>query len=256
MTKALTLTALPGIPLVESGDDLAYFVIQAYRAAGLEPCDGDVLVVAQKIVSKAEGRYISLDSIDPTPAAEELACEVGKDPRLVELILQQSQEVLRKRPGVLIVQHVLGHVQANAGIDRSNIASDDLNDPRVLLLPENPDRSAQELRKVFRDHLHVEIAVIINDSAGRAWRKGVTGFAIGCAGIEPLRDMVGRPDLFGRALEVTQIATADELAAAGSLLMGQADEATPVVLARGIRFTVCDETVRTLIRPRHEDLFR
>ncbi len=156
----------------------------------------------------------------------------------------------------MIVEHLLGQVQANAGIDRSNIVSDDEHDARVLLLPKDPDASARRLRDSLREQTGAELAVIINDSAGRAWRKGVTGFALGCAGIAPLRDMIGQPDLFGRPLEVTQIATADELAAAGSLLMGQADEATPLVLARGIRFARSDEPARTLVRPRHEDLFR
>jgi coenzyme F420-0:L-glutamate ligase/coenzyme F420-1:gamma-L-glutamate ligase len=252
----LTLTALPEIPAIEPGDDLAQIVADSYARARLEPCDGDVLIVAQKVVSKAEGRYARLSEITPSAAALELAATTQKDPRVVELILRESREVVRQRPGVVIVEHRLGYVHANAGIDRSNITSDDNEDPRVLLLPVDPDGSAQALRDALRARCNVDIAVIINDSAGRAWRNGVVGFAIGCSGIEPVRDMVGHPDLFGHKLERTQIAVADELAAAGSLLMGQADEGTPVVLARGIRFRCGSADGKALIRPKSEDLFR
>ncbi|SEI53829.1 coenzyme F420-0:L-glutamate ligase [Pseudomonas sp. NFACC07-1] len=256
MATQLTLTALPDIPLVEPGDDLATIILDAYARADLMPADGDVLVIAQKIISKAENRYAHLEAIEPCPAALALADRTRTDPRLAALILRESREVLRQRPGVIIVEHKLGYVHANAGIDRSNIVSDDEHDPRVLLLPADPDASARGLRDTLRKRCRVDIAVIINDSAGRAWRNGVIGFAIGCAGIEPLRDMIGQPDMFGRALERTQIAVADELAAAGSLLMGQASEATPVVLARGVRFSASDVGTAPLIRARHEDLFR
>ncbi|PMS38252.1 coenzyme F420-0 gamma-glutamyl ligase [Trinickia symbiotica] len=256
MPTQLTLTALPEIPAIEPGDDLAQIVLDGYARARLEPSTGDVVIVAQKVVSKAEGRYARLSEITPSAAALELATTTQKDPRVVELILKESREVVRQRPGVIIVEHRLGYVHANAGIDRSNITSDDNEDPRVLLLPVDPDMSAQALRDTLRVRCNVDIAVIINDSAGRAWRNGVVGFAIGCAGIEPVRDMVGQPDLFGRKLERTQIAIVDELAAAGSLLMGQADEGTPVVLARGVRFRCSSADGRALIRPKSEDLFR
>ena len=256
MATQLTLTALPGLPLVEPGDDLATIILQAYAREDLTPADGDVLIVAQKIVSKAENRYAHLGTIEPCAAALELAERTRTDARLTELILRESREVLRQRPGVIIVEHQLGYVHANAGIDRSNIVSDDDLDPRVLLLPIDPDASARMLRDTLRERCGADLAVIINDSAGRAWRNGVIGFAIGCAGIEPLRDMIGQPDMFGRALERTQIAVADELAAAGSLLMGQASEATPVVLARGVRFSASDVGTVPLIRAKHEDLFR
>ncbi|MGP3790581.1 coenzyme F420-0:L-glutamate ligase [Pseudomonas sp. B392_1p] len=256
MTTQLTLTALPGIPLVEPGDDLPTIILDAYARADLTPADSDVLVVAQKVVSKAENRYAHLGNIEPSAAALELAERSRTDPRLSELILRESREVLRQRPGVIIVEHQLGYVHANAGIDRSNIVSDDDQDPRVLLLPADPDASARRLRDSLRERCAVELAIIINDSAGRAWRNGVIGFAIGCAGIEPLRDMIGQPDMFGRGLERTQIAVADELAAAGSLLMGQASEATPVVLARGVRFRTSEVGSTPLLRARHEDLFR
>ncbi|MEX3957417.1 coenzyme F420-0:L-glutamate ligase [Trinickia sp. EG282A] len=256
MPTQLTLTALPEIPAIEPGDDLAQIVLDGYARARLEPSNGDVVILAQKVVSKAEGRYARLSEITPSAAALELATTTQKDPRVVELILKESREVVRQRPGVIIVEHRLGYVHANAGIDRSNITSDDNEDPRVLLLPVDPDMSAQALRDTVRARCNVDIAVIINDSAGRAWRNGVVGFAIGCAGIEPVRDMVGQPDLFGRKLERTQIAIVDELAAAGSLLMGQADEGTPVVLARGVRFRCSRADGKALIRPKSEDLFR
>lgn len=256
MATQLTLTALSGVPLVEPGDDLAQIVIDAYGRQQLFPTDHDVLIIAQKVVSKAQNRYARLSTIEPSAAAIELAASAQKDPRVVELILRESREVLRHRPGAIIVEHRLGYVHANAGIDRSNIASDDDKDPRVLLLPADPDASAKALREELRRRCGADIAVIINDTAGRAWRNGVIGFAIGCAGIEPVRDMVGHPDMFGRKLERTQIAVADELAAAGSLLMGQADEGTPLVLARGVRFAVGAADGKALIRAKREDLFR
>jgi coenzyme F420-0:L-glutamate ligase/coenzyme F420-1:gamma-L-glutamate ligase len=252
----LQLIALPGVPMVAPGDDLATLVIEAYGRAGLEPADGDVLIVAQKIVSKSENRYVRLRNVSPSPAAVELAAATGKDPRVAELILRESKEVVRQRLGVVVVEHRLGYVHANAGIDRSNIISDDEQDPRVLLLPAEPDASASRLRETLHQRSHADVAVIINDTAGRAWREGVIGFAIGCAGIEPVKNMVGHPDLFGYRLERTHIAVADELAAAGSLLMGQADEGRPVVLARGIRFTPSESGSQALIRPKREDMFR
>lgn len=256
MNARLQLFALPGIPLVEPGDDLAKVVLEGCARIDLAPADGDVLIVAQKIVSKAEGRYVRLTDVEPSPAALELAAATGKDARVAELILRESREVVRQRPGVVVVEHRLGYVHANAGIDRSNIVSDDNNDPRVLLLPREPDASARGLRDAIRERCGAEVAVIINDTAGRAWRQGVTGFAIGCAGIEPVKDMVGHSDLFGYRLERTHVAVADELAAAGSLLMGQADEGRPVVLARGMRFTSSDAGGSSLIRPKAEDMFR
>jgi len=256
MSAQLQLTALPGVPLVEPGDDLAKIVIEAYGRAGLAPADGDVLIVAQKIVSKSENRYVRLSDVEPSPAAMEMAIVTGKDPRVTELILRESREVVRQRAGVVVVEHRLGYVHANAGIDRSNIVSNDEQDPRVLLLPAEPDASAKALREALRLRSGADVAVIINDTAGRAWRQGVIGFAIGCAGIEPVKDMVGHPDLFGYRLERTHIAVADELAAAGSLLMGQADEGRPIVLARGLRFTASEAGSLALIRRKQEDMFR
>ncbi|MGE3150699.1 MAG: coenzyme F420-0:L-glutamate ligase, partial [Pseudorhodoplanes sp.] len=218
--------------------------------------DRDVLVVAQKIVSKAEGRYVSLADVKPSQRAAALALEVDKDPRLVELILAQSDEVIRYRRGVLVVAHRLGFVMANAGIDQSNIEHPD-GDERVLLLPENPDRSCLVLKERLERHFGVTIGVVINDSFGRAWRNGVVGVALGAAGLPALQDLVGQPDLFGRPLRVTQIAFADEIAAAASLVMGQAGEGRPAVLVRGLKWEDRDiSPARALIRLKEDDLFR
>jgi coenzyme F420-0:L-glutamate ligase/coenzyme F420-1:gamma-L-glutamate ligase len=214
-----------------------------------------VLVLAQKIVSKAENRYVHLNTVQPGARALALAVEVDKDPRLVELILRESVEVLRRRKGAIIVEHRNGYVHANAGIDQSNIHSDP-DDPRVLLLPENADASAARLRAELRARSGANVAVIINDSAGRAWRTGVTGFALGCAGLVPLENRIGTRDLFGRPLEITEVAVADELAAAASFLMGQAAEGVPVVLIRGADLTPSEQGAAALIRPREQDLFR
>lgn len=249
------LTALPDFPLVEPGDDLAAHILGSLGKAGLTLRDGDLLAVAQKIVSKAENRYVHLADIEPGDEARELAREADKDPRQVELMLRESRAVLRKRPGVIIVEHRLGYVHANAGIDKSNITSE-ADNPRVLLLPENPDASAAALRRALRERTGADVYVLINDSAGRAWRNGTLGFAIGTAGFEPLENRIGDLDLFGRPLEVTEVAVADELAAAASFLMGQADEGSPVVLVRGAKLRPSDGGSTPLLRDRDEDMFR
>jgi len=253
--RELSLIALPGIPEIVPGSRLAALLAEAVRRTGRTLENRDVLVVAQKIVSKAEGRTVRLAEIAPSPRACELARTVEKDPRLVELMLRESTDVLRAKPGVLIVEHRLGFVMASAGIDQSNVPGAE-EDDIALLLPVDPDASARRLRDELRAAAGVDIGVVINDSFGRAWRNGVTGIAIGVAGIPPLVDMRGRPDREGRALRVTQVAVADELAAAASLLMGQSDEGYPVVLARGFPYDARDGTVSELIRPRAEDLFR
>ncbi len=252
----LRLWALPGIPLVEPGDDLAGLVVSALERAALALQAGDVLVVAQKIISKAEGRYAHLNQVQPSAEAVELAAVADKDPRIVELMLRESRSVLRHRPGAIIVEHRLGYVHANAGIDRSNISSDDDADPRVLLLPEDPDASAAALAAALGERIGIAPMVIINDSAGRAWRNGTCGFALGTAGFIPLEDRVGQRDLFGRPLEITQVGVADELAAAASLLMGQADESAPVVLVRGAALQPAACGSRSLIRDAAQDMFR
>jgi coenzyme F420-0:L-glutamate ligase/coenzyme F420-1:gamma-L-glutamate ligase len=250
--SGLVLTALPGIPIISAGDDLAAIIVKALHDAGLVLAAGDVLVLAQKIVSKAEDRSVDLATVTPSPRAVALAEETGKDARVVELILAESTEVLRHRPGVLIVAHKLGLVLANAGIDRSNVDGSE----RVLLLPRDLDRSCAELRRAIAAATGAEVGVMIIDSIGRAWRNGTIGTAIGVAGLPGLLDLRGTPDLFGRPLETTEVGLADELAAAASLVMGQAGEGTPVVLARGLRYGRRDGTASELIRAREKDLFR
>ena len=253
MTRNLSLFALEGIPEVELGAPLARLLVEAIARTNLDLETGDVLVVAQKIVSKAEGRRVHLNGVQPSPRALALAKKVDRDPRIVELMLRESHEVLRAERNVLIVEHRLGFVMASAGIDQSNVPG--ANDS-VLLLPEDPDASAGRLRAELREACGADVGVVINDSFGRAWRNGVTGTAIGVAGLPALVDMRGRGDRHGRPLQVTQIAAADEVAAAASLLMGQADEGVPAVLVRGFPYARREGSVRELIRPRSEDLFR
>jgi len=252
----VALIALPGIPLVQPGDDLASILIAGIRASGHVPRDRDVLIIAQKIVSKAEGRYRRLDEVTPSPRAQEIARESHKDAHLVEVILSESTEILRCKRDVLITEHRLGFVMANAGVDQSNIDHGD-GVERVLLLPEDPDGSCRMLKGRLDAHFGVGLGVIINDSFGRAWRNGVVGVALGSAGLPSLVDMVGEPDLFGRRLRVTQVALADEIAAAASLVMGQAAERQPAVLVSGLDWgDRAEASVRALIRPREFDLFR
>jgi coenzyme F420-0:L-glutamate ligase/coenzyme F420-1:gamma-L-glutamate ligase len=251
MSEHLTLFAIPDLPMVRPGDDLAALI--AARAGTLH--DRDVVVVAQKIVSKSEGRIVDLATVTPSARAVALAAEVGKDPRLVEVILSESVRVVRSRPNLLIMQHRLGFVMANAGVDHSNVAPMDGVD-RALLLPLDPDRSAEAIRAALAQRFGVRLGVVISDSFGRPWRRGTTGVAIGAAGLPSSIDMRGRPDLFGRTLEVTIIGFADEIAAAASLLQGQAAEAQPVVVVRGLTWTAPDAPVNQLVRPPEEDLFR
>lgn len=255
MANSLQLIALEGFPLVEPGDNLAQLLADALTANGLQLECGDVLVLAQKIVSKAEGRYVRFADVTPSPEALDLARRADKDPCQAELILRESAEVLRVRPGVIIVEHNSGAVLANAGIDRSNIASDP-DDPRVLLLPEDADASAARLRANLAVVTGQTVQIVINDSVGRAWRNGTVGIAIGTAGLDPLFNQVGERDIFGNVLEVTEPAVADELAAAASLVMGQAAEGCPVVLVRGARLRPSDGGSRALLRDKSMDLFR
>jgi coenzyme F420-0:L-glutamate ligase/coenzyme F420-1:gamma-L-glutamate ligase len=252
---ALEVIALEGLPFVKPGDDLVELIASSLKLNEVEPQAQDVLIVAQKIVSKAEGRMVDLATIEPSEKARTLAAEVDKDPRLVEVILSESVRVVRARRNVLIVEHRLGFIMANAGVDQSNVGPAD-GASRALLLPENPDRSAETLRRGLAAAMGMDLAVVINDSFGRAWRQGTAGVAIGVAGLPALIDLRGRPDLFGRRLEVSVIGFADEIAAAASLVMGQADEATPVVLIRGLHWSAAESPAATLIRPSNEDLFR
>ena len=257
MTVQMVLTALPDVPLIQVGDDLVTIIEGGLTRANLTLEDGDVLIVAQKIVSKAEGRMVNLETIAPSDEAMQWASETKKDPRLLELILRESSQVLRTRPGLIIVEHRLGFVCANAGIDRSNVTSHDTSDGEwVLMLPENPDRTAQMLREALEEGHAVRVGVLIIDSHGRAWRMGTAGVVIGVAGFPALMDLRGEPDLFGNLLQVTQVGLADELAAAASLLMGQADEARPIIHARGFPYDLREGTLQELLRPHDEDLFR
>lgn len=256
-SPTLTLTALPGIPMVHPGDDLAGLLLEATGAAGLSLIDGDILVVAQKIVSKAEGRLINLASVLPSPAARKLAQETEKDARIVELVLRESSQVLRTRPGTIIVEHRLGFVCANAGIDHSNVAGEGTREEEwVLLLPVDPDASAAALRERLEAASGARLGVLIIDSHGRAWRMGTLGTAIGLSGLPALQDLRGRPDLFGFSLRITQVGVADELAAAASLVMGQASEGTPAVHVRGFPYPLREASLKELLRDRDQDLFR
>jgi coenzyme F420-0:L-glutamate ligase/coenzyme F420-1:gamma-L-glutamate ligase len=239
--------------LVQPGDNVAGLIVNGLASSGLSLRRGDVLIIAQKIVSKAEDRLADLREVTPSARAEKLAAEVDKDSRLVELILRESTEVVRHRKGVLVVAHRSGIVLANAGIDASNVAGDE---HRVLLLPEDCNRSCREIRAQLAVRTGVEAGVLIIDSLGRAWRNGTVGIALGTAGLPALLDLRGTPDLFGRELRSTEVGIADEIAAAASMLMGQAGEGTPVVLLRGLNLPEADGSAADLIRARELDLFR
>ena len=252
----LELIALQGIGAVSAGDDLGAIVEVSLAATGLALRDGDVIAVAQKIVSKSENRYVLLEDVVPSARALELAPQCDKDPRLVEIVLRESREVLRAVPGVIVVEDSRGLVLANAGVDRSNVDLDESGRERVLLLPANPDESAARLRKSLAVKCGADVGVIINDSLGRAWRLGTVGVAIGVAGLPGLHDRRGEADLQGRPLLITEVGMADELAAAASAVMGQAAEGRPVVLIRGVTWPRRDGNARELQRPRGKDLFR
>ncbi|WP_420722440.1 coenzyme F420-0:L-glutamate ligase [Hwanghaeella sp. LZ110] len=252
MSQPVTLTALEGLPLFKDGDDLVTATLAAMGQLNGGLKDGDILVFAQKVVSKVEGRVAQLSSVTPSAKAEELALVADKDPRLVELILSESQTVMRCRRGVIIVRHRLGTVLANAGIDASNV--DEAGD-LVLLWPLDPDASCRRIREQILKQTGKNVAVVINDSIGRAWRMGAVGLAIGSDGLPALIDLRGRPDLFGRPLQVSEQAIADEVAGAASLVQGQAAESRPVVLVRGLQFDAPNSDVSVLLRPEAEDLF-
>lgn len=253
------LLGLSGLPLVQPGDDLAALICAALDHQGTTLAAGDLVVVAQKIVSKAEGRLVRLSEVAPSPAAQRLGALAEKDPRLAELILRESRSVLRVRPGLVIVEHRLGFVCANAGIDRSNVvqaAGQVPDDETVALLPFDPDASAASLRRALETRYGVPLAVLIIDSHGRPFREGIVGVAIGCSGVAPLRDKRGDPDLLGYRLQVTVVGHADEIASAASLLMGQADEGVPVVVIRGLPYAHGEESAALINRLPERDLFR
>lgn len=251
--SALAFLRIPGVPLVEPGADLADLVITALRAAGEIPAAGDVVAVAQKIVSKAEGRIVPLAGVTPRAEAIDIAARANKDPRVVELILKESRSVVRVSPGVIITEHNTGVTLANAGIDRSNLPG---SDDAALLLPLDPDASAAALRARLEAEFGVRLGVLVTDSIGRPWRLGTVGTAIGCAGVQALNDLRGTRDLFGRELQVSEVAVADSLAAAAVLVMGEAAEGTPLVLVRGANAGTSTQTARHALRPPAEDLFK
>jgi coenzyme F420-0:L-glutamate ligase/coenzyme F420-1:gamma-L-glutamate ligase len=257
----LELRALPGIPVVEPGDDLAALVAEGLRRAEIVLADGDVLVVASKAVSRAEGRFVDLTTVEPSARAREVAAEVQKDPVIVELILRESAAISRAAPGVLVVRHKTGVVGANAGIDASNArpsGAPEASGPWVLLLPESPDRSAARLREALAPGGSPGIGVVISDSLGRPFRLGTVGAAIGVAGMPSLSDRRGELDLFGRALELTVTAPADQIAAAADLVAGQANEGRAVVHVRGLGFDAPEDGggVGELYRDPSKDLYR
>jgi coenzyme F420-0:L-glutamate ligase/coenzyme F420-1:gamma-L-glutamate ligase len=250
----VSLVPITGIPLVEEGADLGQIIVDRLgESATLQP--GDTLVIAQKIVSKAEGRSVRLSGVVPSERAVQLSAETAKDPRLVELILRESRAIVRTRPGLILVEDVRGFVCANAGIDRSNIQQRS-DEEEVALLPVDPDASASRLRTRIHELTGHWIGVVINDSHGRAWREGTVGVAIGLSGLPAIWDRRGERDLTGYILQHTVIGLADEIAAAASLLMGAAGEGIPAVLVRGLRLPPGEGTARDIQRPKEMDLFR
>ena len=253
--EQLVLTALLDIPSVNPGDDITLIVKTALDRSEIVLELGDVIVITQKIVSKAEDRYVDLEKVIPSEYARCLADEVEKDPRLVEVILSESTDVVRKSIGILVTEHRLGFVLANAGVDSSNIDQSE-GYSRVLLLPTDPDKICGEIQNRILTETGVCVAIIINDSHGRAWRNGTVGVALGSAGLPALLDLRGRPDIFGTDLKITQVGLADEIAAAASLLMGQGNEMRPVVHVRGVPYPLSEGKASDLLRNKQEDLFR
>jgi coenzyme F420-0:L-glutamate ligase/coenzyme F420-1:gamma-L-glutamate ligase len=267
---SLTLTPLQHIPLIRRDDNLADIVVNSLKENNIQLEDNDIFVFAQKVVSKAEGRTVNLTTVTPSQRAIELAEQTQKDARVIELILQESNEVLRTRIGAIIVEHKLGFVCANAGIDHSNVsplppastslslrsAREEKPEDWVLLLPQDPDLSSRTMRDEIQSKTGKRVGILIIDSHGRAWRNGTVGIAIGISGLPGLEDLRGKPDLFGYTLQVTQVGVADELAAAASLVMGQAAEGTPIVHVRGFPYPLREGSLKELIRPKEQDLFR
>lgn len=252
--STIKLIPIPNLPLIQPETDLGALLADSLEANNQPLFNEDVLVLAQKIVSKAENRFVNLNTVTPSARAMELAEATRKDPRQVEVVLWDTQEVIRTAPHVLIVEHLLGCISANAGLDGSNVARDD---DVVLRLPADPDASARRIRHTLGQRLSVRPAVLIIDSHGRAWRLGTVGVVIGLAGLRPVDDLRGQPDLFGVPLKHTEVGQADQIAAAASLVMGQAAEATPAVIVRGLRYSPSDSvSARQILRPKAQDLFR
>jgi len=249
---SVLVVAVPGIGDITPEEDLAQTIGDALLAADLVPVRRDVLVVAQKAVSKAEGRLVDLAGVTPSTRARDLAVETGKDPRLVEVILSESTELVRAKPGVMVMAHRQGFVMAQAGVDRSNVGHPD----HVLLLPLDCDASAAALRARLQQRFGVALGVIVSDSFGRAWRKGTVNVALGVAGLPALVDRRGEYDRYGRVLESTEIAFADAIAAGAGIVMGEGAEGTPVVMVRGLDWTAPEQSGAALVRAKAEDMFR
>jgi coenzyme F420-0:L-glutamate ligase/coenzyme F420-1:gamma-L-glutamate ligase len=253
----LTLTPIINIPFIQPGDDVPHILYESVVAQGIHIKSGDIVSVTQKIVSKAENRFVSLSQFVPSEKAKELAKITKKDPRLIELILSESKEIIRAKPNTIIVEHRLGFICASAGVDRSNVSPSSQEDKeKYLLLPKHPEKSAEKIRDHFFDKTRMEIGVIIIDSHGRPWRYGVVGITIGTVGVPALVDLRGYEDIFNRKLKITQVAAADELAAASSLIMGQANEKIPAVHIRGFPYDLRESSISELIREKEKDLFR
>ena len=253
MHNSLTIFPITDLPLIREGDDLARLIPTALERQGLQFRDDDILVVAQKIVSKSEGCTVLLKDVHPSSAAVRLALETDKDPRLVELILRESTEVIRKAPGVIIVRHRLGIISANAGIDQSNI--DHAGGECALLLPADPDLSARRLQQALEKKTGQRLGLIVSDSMNRPWRLGTLGYAIGSAGVMVLDDRRGETDIYGRELKVTLSNHADSIATAAMLMMGETSERVPAALVRGLNVKNTTQTARDSLRPVAEDLF-
>jgi coenzyme F420-0:L-glutamate ligase / coenzyme F420-1:gamma-L-glutamate ligase len=253
--QSLSLLAIPDIPLIKPGDDLARILVRSLSKSDIKIKDNDIFAIAQKIISKAEGRIVDLNTVTPSPKAIELAQKTDKDPRQIELVLSESNKIISHKPGVIIVEHHSGIILANAGIDHSNVEGSDGQEV-VSLLPEDSNRSARQLKKEIETLCNKNIGIIITDSIGRPWRLGTTGVALGSAGVQVIRDLRGDKDLFGRELKVSETADADSLASAACLIMGEGNDATPLVLIRGMKTVNTNDDTRQLLRLQEEDLFR
>jgi coenzyme F420-0:L-glutamate ligase / coenzyme F420-1:gamma-L-glutamate ligase len=253
-TSRFEVIGIPGIPMVRPGDNLVDLISTALADMGESLQDTDIVCVAQKIISKAEGRLVRLADVKPSAAAIELALETDKDPQLVELILSESDEVLRKKPGVLIVRHKRGFVMANAGVDQSNV--DHAEGDQALLLPLDPDASAATLRRELKAKCGADVGVVITDSANRPWRLGTTSIAIGAAGITVLDDRRGETDVYGRELKVTMLNNADAIATAATMVLGETVEKIPVAIIRGLQVSGDGQNASIINRPLEDDLFR
>ena len=253
--RPVVLTPLGDIPIVREGDDVARLVGDAIEGAGIAPASFDIVVVTQKIVSKAEGRRVRLADVEPSPRALELAASLDKDPRMIEVVLGESNELVAHGHGVLVAEHRSGHLMANAGVDRSNVGHS-VDDETVLALPLDPDASAAVLHHALEARFGCRLAVVISDSVGRPWRQGVAGIAIGAAGLPSLTDLRGAPDLFGVPLKVTLTGFADQIASAANLVAGEGAEGVPAVHVRGLRWSAAPVPARALVRERERDLFR